>query len=287
MNPHDLIGKYYPMLSDTTKTDTNLAAAMEQLASIMADLRRPDTGCPWDIEQTSKSIAPYTIEEAYEVVDAIEYGQPEDVCEELGDLLLQVVFHAQMAAEAGHFTLCDVANTISQKMIRRHPHVFAQDTSIANADDQTLAWEQMKALERGAKMPGAISALDGIAKTLPALTRAEKLQKRAAQVGFDWPEADGARQKLLEELEELREAMASQDSKAQHDEAGDVLFSCVNYLRKLGISPEDAMRQANHKFESRFRAMENSIAIDGSTLKEAELPQMEDAWQRAKAAEKE
>ncbi|MEO0411819.1 MAG: nucleoside triphosphate pyrophosphohydrolase [Pseudomonadota bacterium] len=273
------------MTLKNNENDHTIAAAIKELASIMADLRHPETGCPWDIKQTSKSIAPYTIEEAYEVVDAIESGTPEDVCNELGDLLLQVVFHAQMASENGEFTLYDVIKTISNKMIRRHPHVFSQQKGIDNAQDQTRSWEDMKAIERGAKTNGAVSALDGIAKALPAVTRAEKLQKRAARVGFDWPDESGARLKLSEELEELSEAAASQDDAATLDEAGDVLFSCVNYLRKLGVSADDAMRQANQKFEKRFRVMESSLSAQAMSMETAGLEEMEAAWQQAKAEE--
>lgn len=259
-----------------------LPEAITEIADIMAALRHPDTGCPWDIKQTSKTIAPYTLEEAYEVVDAIETGTPKQLCDELGDLLLQVVFHAQMAKEAGDFDLVDVIQAISNKMVRRHPHVFGANDTIKDAQDQTQSWEKLKAAERETAGGARVSALDGVAKSLPGLTRAEKLQKRAARTGFDWPDPSGARLKVLEELDELDQAQEAKNIEHMQEEAGDLLFSCVNYLRKLGISAEDAMRHANRKFEERFTAMERSIVKQSERLDNATLEEMERAWQEAK-----
>ena len=217
-------------------------AAVERLVGIMARLRDPNHGCAWDLVQTWATIAPYTIEEAYEVADAAMRDDPGDMKEELGDLLLQVMFHSRIAEEAGAFTLADVAKAISDKMERRHPHIFGEGG--------TLDWEASKADERRAK--GAAGALDGVALGLPALARAEKLQKRAARVGFDWPDPSGPRAKVDEELEEI--AAAAPD--AVEEEVGDLLFAVVNWARHLGVDAEAALRAANGKFERRFRAME-------------------------------
>ena len=219
---------------------------IERLVAIMARLRDPQQGCEWDVAQDFASIAPYTIEEAYEVADAIARGDMADLKDELGDLLLQVVFHAQMAEEAGHFALPDVVAAISDKMERRHPHIFSD----GNGDSHRL-WEQIKSEERAAK--GAGGALDGVAIALPALLRAEKLQKRAARTGFDWPDASGPRAKIDEELAEV--AAAATPAEVE-EELGDLLFSVVNWARKLGVDPEAALRGANAKFERRFQAME-------------------------------
>ncbi|WP_375396418.1 nucleoside triphosphate pyrophosphohydrolase [uncultured Sphingomonas sp.] len=219
---------------------------MERLVAVMARLRDPVTGCEWDVAQTFATIAPYTIEEAYEVVDAIERADLVELKDELGDLLLQVVFHARIAEEAGHFALSDVVAAICDKMERRHPHIFGAVT-----DGGHSLWEEIKAGERGAK--GAESALDGVAIGLPALLRAEKLQKRAARVGFDWPDADGARAKIDEELAEVETAASDAH---REEEVGDLLFAVVNWARKLEIDSEAALRGANAKFERRFRAME-------------------------------
>ncbi|MCA3254195.1 MAG: nucleoside triphosphate pyrophosphohydrolase [Alphaproteobacteria bacterium] len=239
----------------------------------MARLRAPDGGCPWDLEQDFASIAPYTIEEAYEVADAIERGDMDGLREELGDLALQVVYHSQMAAEAGHFTLTDVLTDIAAKMIRRHPHVFGE-TEVADAAAQTTAWEALKAAEK----PRA-HALDGVALGLPALLRAEKLQKRAARVGFDWPDPSGARAKISEELAEVEGAP---DAAAQAEEIGDLLFAVVNWARHLGVDPESALRAANAKFERRFAAME---ALGGDGFASLDLEAKEALWQGAKARE--
>ena len=260
------------------------------LVEIMTRLRDPETGCPWDIKQDFASIAPYTIEEAYEVLDAIERGNMDDLREELGDLLLQVVFHSQMAAEAGYFGIDDVAGAINDKMIRRHPHVFG-DATERDADSQTLAWEAQKAAERAAKAgaqgktSGSPSALDGVALALPALTRSEKLQKRAARTGFDWDKAETIFEKLDEETLEVREAMASGDKDAIEDEIGDLLFVVSNLARHLKIDPELALRRANGKFERRFRAMEEAASDSGETFSELDIVAQESYWQRVKAAE--
>lgn len=246
---------------------------IERLVAIMARLRDPVDGCEWDVAQDFASIAPYTIEEAYEVADAIARHDMPDLKDELGDLLLQVVFHARIAEEAGHFALADVVAAISDKMERRHPHIFGDA-----AEGGHHRWEQIKAAERASK--GAAGALDGVAIGLPALLRAEKLQKRAARTGFDWPDATGARAKVFEEIAEVEEA-TSDDHRAE--EIGDLLFSVVNWARKLGVEPEAALRRANGKFESRFKAMETEA---GDGFEELDLAEMERLWQRAKTASK-
>jgi MazG family protein len=279
---------------DTPPTDPlhSQRRPLDRLIAIMAHLRDPARGCPWDIEQTFASIAPYTIEEAYEVADAIQQGDLGALREELGDLLLQVVFHAQMADEAGAFGIEDVARAINDKMIARHPHVFA-DAAVENAGAQTRAWEAQKARERHAKAAAegrADGALDGVPVGLPALTRALKLQRRAARVGFDWPAADAVARieaKLAEELAELKAEVAAGDRKAIEAECGDLLFVCVNLLRHLEVDPEAALRATNAKFERRFRAVETELTGAGITdLGQAGLDRLEAAWQRAKAREK-
>jgi ATP diphosphatase len=246
---------------------------LNRLLSIMARLRDPERGCAWDVAQTFSTIAPYTIEEAYEVADAIDREDMAELPGELGDLLLQVVFHARMAEEAGLFAFEDVARTISDKMEARHPHVFGEP----GADGQRPGWEALKAVERSHK--GAKSALDGIALALPASLRAEKLQKRAAAQGFDWPDPEGPAAKLIEEIEELREAPAYK----QVEEAGDLLFAAVNLVRAYGVSAEEALRKANAKFERRYRAMEQ--LADGK-FAELDLDQQEALWQQVKQNEK-
>lgn len=259
---------------------------MDRLLEIMARLRDPDGGCPWDLEQDFASIAPYTIEEAYEVADAIRRGSLTDLRDELGDLLLQVVFHSQMAAEDGHFTFDDVAAGISEKMVRRHPHVFG-DAQIASAEAQTRSWEQIKAAERAAKASeGPSSLLDDVPLALPALTRAEKLQKRAARVGFDWTEADQVLAKLDEEMAELKAEVKAGDTEAAAEEMGDLLFVMVNLCRHLKIDPEQALTAANAKFTRRFQFIETSLAAAGGTAEDATLEEMEALWQAAKAREK-
>lgn len=241
--------------------------SLERLVSIMEKLRDPVTGCEWDSVQTFSSIAPYTIEEAYEVADAIERNDIDDLRDELGDLLLQVVFHSRMAEEAGHFDINDVAGAISDKMERRHPHIFGDA-----ADGGHHLWEQVKAEERAAK--GSQSALDGVAVGLPSLMRAEKLQKRAARTGFDWPDVEGPRAKIVEELAELD---AETDRVRQEEELGDLLFAVVNLARHLKIDPEESLRKANRKFERRFRAIERHPGFD-----QLPLDEKEELWRRAK-----
>ncbi|OYY90637.1 MAG: nucleoside triphosphate pyrophosphohydrolase [Sphingomonas sp. 28-66-16] len=249
---------------------------VDRLVTIMARLRHPTEGCDWDRVQTFETIAPYTIEEAHEVADAIARGDIADLKDELGDLLLQVVFHSRIAEEAGHFALPDVVAAISDKMERRHPHLFGAPPGVAGGDVPRL-WEQIKADERAAK--GADSALDGVALGLPALMRAEKLQKRAGRVGFDWPDPSGARAKIDEELAEV-EAAATDDHRAE--EIGDLLFAVVNWARKMGVDPEAALRRANAKFERRFRAME---ALAGDDFAGLDLEAKEALWGAVKAEE--
>jgi len=244
------------------------------LVALMARLRDPDTGCPWDVAQSFATIAPYTIEEAYEVAQAIADGDMAELRDELGDLLLQVVFHARIAEEAGLFTLPDVVAAIVDKMTRRHPHVFGDATPDADAVAQKLTWETLKAQEK----PRA-GALDGVALALPALLRADKLQRRAARTGFDWPDASGARDKITEELAEFEAATSSEH---RVEEAGDLLFAAVNFLRKHEIDPEAALRAANAKFERRFRAME---AAAGAAFAGLDLDAKESLWAAAKASE--
>lgn len=246
---------------------------VDRLVTIMARLRDPEHGCSWDLAQDFASIAPYTIEEAHEVADAIERGDMADLKDELGDLLLQVVFHSRMAEEAGYFALADVVAAISDKMERRHPHIFGSDEERAGAGPHL--WEQIKADERAAKATSG--ALDGVARGLPALMRAEKLQKRAARTGFDWPDADGPRAKIDEEIAEV-ETATSDDHRAE--EVGDLLFAVVNWARHLGVDAEAALRHANTKFEHRFRAME---AIAGEVFEELSLDDKEALWQRVKS----
>ena len=273
-----------------SSTDSKPAAAADALLTlidIMARLRTPVTGCPWDLEQTFATIAPYTIEEAYEVADAIERGDMSDLREELGDLLFQVIFHSRMAEEAGAFALADVVEAINTKMIRRHPHVF-EAADGRDAGGQTAAWEEMKAAERAAKgkTAAATSALDGVALSLPALLRAEKLQKRAARTGFDWTEAAHIFDKLEEETAEVKEAIASGDADAIEDEIGDLLFVAANLARRLSVDPEQALRRANGKFERRFRAMETAAAEAGVEFASLSLDEQETYWQGVKKAER-
>ena len=261
----------------------HVAQQIERLIGIMAKLRDPNGGCPWDLEQSFETIVPYTIEEAYEVADAIERRDMASLKDELGDLLLQVVYHARMAEEDGEFAFPDVDKAISDKMIRRHPHVFGEAT-VADSADQTRAWEVQKAEER--VRAGSKSVLAGVARGLPALLRAYKLQARAARVGFDWRDAQGALDKLREELDELSAEMdqgqTAEPSPALAEELGDVLFSAVNLARKLGIEPEDALRRGNRKFEKRFGYIERRLAEDGRPFEQTSLEEMETLWQQAK-----
>lgn len=262
---------------------------MEKLINIMKELRNPKKGCPWDVEQTFSTIAPYTIEEAYEVADAIQRQNMEDLREELGDLLFQVVFHAQMAAEIDAFGFDDVVNGIVEKMLRRHPHVFG-DEQIDNAQQQTVAWEAHKAAEREEKAQNkqlAQSILDGIPVTLPGLSKAVKLQKRAARVGFDWSTVSEIFLKINEELEEVRHEIEKQASKERiEDEIGDLLFAVTNLARHLDIDPETAVRVSNAKFESRFRSMEKIALQTGKDLETMTLDDMEALYQQVKLKEK-
>jgi ATP diphosphatase len=257
--------------------------SLDDLLAIMARLRDPAQGCPWDVQQDFASIAPYTIEEAYEVADAIDRGDFDDLREELGDLLLQVVFHAQMAAEQGRFDFADVAHAISAKMIRRHPHVFGK-ARYADLDAQKQAWEELKAAERAAKGEAHdASALAGISRGLPEWKRATKLQQRAAAVGFDWPDYRPVLDKLAEEIEEVRvEFEAGADPARLEDEIGDVLFVVANLARHAGVDFSRALRHANAKFERRFRRMEQLAADAGGTLADHDLPAQERLWQCAK-----
>lgn len=265
---------------------------IQRLLQIMSRLRDPEHGCPWDLQQDFASIAPYTIEEAYEVADAIDRGDMDDLREELGDLLLQVVFHAQMASEQGAFGFDDVADAISEKMLRRHPHVFA-DATLADAAAQTDAWERHKQQERQARGDDDRSALAGIARGLPEWQRAVKLQNRAARVGFDWPQPAPVLAKLQEEIEEVRaefaaRAAAPEDAAVQarlEEEIGDVLFVAANLARHAGVDVGQALRRANRKFEQRFRRMEALAEADGRTLAGQPLDVQDHYWARAKAGE--
>jgi tetrapyrrole methylase family protein/MazG family protein/ATP diphosphatase len=257
---------------------------IDRLLAIMARLRDPDGGCPWDQEQTFATIAPYTIEEAYEVADAIERDDMADLKDELGDLLLQVVFHARMAEEAGLFGFDDVARAINDKMIRRHPHVFGQD-SYGSLAEQKAGWETLKAQERGAK-GRAQSLLDDVPAGLPALTRAVKLSKRAARVGFVWPSVKEVVEKLDEEVDELKAELAAGDVEKARQEMGDVLFVVANLARTLDVDPEDSLRWANAKFTRRFRYIEEKLAERGRTPEQSDLAEMDALWDEAKAAER-
>lgn len=252
---------------------------IEKLLKVMASLRDPDTGCPWDIEQDFGSIAPYTVEEAYEVADAIGREDFEALRDELGDLLFQVVFHAQMAQEAGLFDFEDVAGTIADKMLRRHPHVFGSEEERA-AGPQAGSWERIKAEERAARADD--SALSGIAKALPALKRAQKLGKRASLVGFDWPDRRGVRDKIREELEELEGAVGTRSKEAIEEEFGDLLFAVVNLARHLDVDPEKVLTAANNKFERRFRDMERAIAAANKDFAQQTLAMLDQEWRAAK-----
>ena len=245
----------------------------------MQRLRNPDGGCPWDLEQDFSTIAPYTIEEAYEVADAIERGDLVGLRDELGDLLLQVVFHAQMAREGGHFDFEDVAAGISEKLIRRHPHVFGTEAE-RKAGKVDGSWEAIKAEERSSHDDE--SALAGVAKALPALKRAQKLGKRAATVGFDWPDSRGVEAKIAEELDELAAVVGTRDPDKVEEELGDLLFSVANLARHLGVDPEKALTVANYKFERRFRDMEQAIVGSGKRLRDLPLESLENHWRAAK-----
>ena len=262
---------------------------IERLLDIMARLRDPQRGCPWDVEQSFATIAPYTIEEAYEVAEAVRQDDMDTLRDELGDLLLQVVFHAQMAAEAGEFTFDDVARAICDKMVRRHPHVFG-DAQVDSAEAQTMAWEAHKAAERDrrAKAEGRPPGLlEAVPLSLPALMRAEKLQRRAARVGFDWPRVEQVLHKIDEELAELRVAIAGGGRPDRlSDELGDLSFAYVNLARHLGIDAEAALRSTNAKFERRFRRIEALLAERGKQAEDSDLEELDRLWNQAKAEEK-
>jgi nucleoside triphosphate diphosphatase len=252
---------------------------LDELLAIMARLRDPARGCPWDLKQSFASIAPYTLEEAYEVADAIERGDLDGLREELGDLLFQVVFHARMAEEQGAFDFAAVARGIADKLVRRHPHVFGSE-ALADADAQARRWEELKAAERAAK--GAASVMDGVPRALPALTRAHKLNERAARIGFDWPDVAGPRAKVDEELEELDAARASGSADAIAHELGDLLLAVTSLARHLGVDPEAALRAANRRFESRFAHVERRARASGAR----DVDTLETYWQEAKAGER-
>ena len=252
---------------------------IKKLLEVMRQLRDPNSGCPWDLEQDFSSIAPYTIEEAYEVADAIEREDWSELRSELGDLLFQVVFYAQMASEVGYFSFDDVADGITDKMIRRHPHVFA-DGDERSASEVRGRWEDIKEEERAAHDDQ--SALAGVAKALPALIRAQKLGKRASRVGFDWPDRRGVNLKIHEELGELEEAVGSREPEKVEEELGDLLFAVVNLARHVDVDPEKALMSANSKFERRFRSMEADIADEGLEIRRMNLESLEQHWRKAK-----
>ncbi|CAM3014057.1 ATP diphosphatase [Paracoccus aminovorans] len=279
------------MADDTTPVahpalahEVNDRTGIRRLLAIMAALRDPQTGCPWDIEQDFASIAPYTIEEAHEVADAIAREAWDELPGELGDLLLQVIFHAQMAQEARKFGFADVVRAISDKMIDRHPHIFGDESRDKSAEQQVRDWEAIKARERAAKAERGV--LDGVALGLPALTRAVKLQNRAARVGFDWPGPEDVLDKLAEETRELVEARASGDHGHLTEEFGDLMFVMANLARHLDIDPEEALRMANAKFTRRFQAIEAALAAEGRRPEDSDLAEMDALWDRAKAAER-
>lgn len=277
---HDRAAQDNPTSSEPSRE----RPGMERLLAIMARLRDPSSGCPWDRAQTFATIAPYTVEEAYEVADAIERADLGDLKEELGDLLFQVVFHSRMAEEAGAFDFDAVAHAISDKMIRRHPHIFA-DQAYQSEAEQKADWEALKARERAAKGRAA-SILDDVPVGLPALTRAAKLTKRAARVGFDWSDIDQVLGKLEEEIAELRVEIANSAPGAIRDEFGDVLFVMANLARKLDLEPEDALRSTNAKFIRRFGYIEAHLAASGRSPEDATLEEMDVLWEEAKALEK-
>lgn len=257
---------------------------IDRLNGIMARLRAPVGGCPWDVEQTFETIAPYTLEEAYEVADAIERGDMDDLKSELGDLLFQVVFHARMAEEQGLFVFDDVATAIAEKLERRHPHVFGEEAAKPDGVAQKARWEDIKAAERKAKAQHGV--LDDVPVGLPALARAAKLTKRAARVGFDWPSTAEVLDKLDEEVGELKAEIVAGDLDKAREELGDLLFVMANLARKLGVEPEDALRGANAKFVRRFAFIEAELAKGGRTPEQSDLAEMDGLWDAAKVAER-
>lgn len=279
----------------TRPTDVAPSRDIRRLIDIMAALRTPGTGCPWDLEQTFATIVPYTIEEAYEVADAVERGDLLDLKDELGDLLLQVVFHARMAEELGAFAFADVVEAITRKLHRRHPHVFGDARNLAPAEVRRL-WDEIKATEKAERREARARAglppedagfLGGVPGALPALARAGKLTAKAAKVGFDWPETAQVVDKIREELGEVAEAAATGDADRIEDEIGDLLFAVANLARHHGVDPEAALRRTNAKFERRFRAIERGLATRGRSLEDAGLDEMEALWAAAKDAERE
>lgn len=264
-----------------------------RLLDIMTALRQPETGCPWDVEQDFESIKPYTIEEAYEVADAIERNDPEDLCDELGDLLLQVVFHAQMADEQGLFKFDDVVMAITSKMVRRHPHVFAQGDAKTGSDVK-IRWDEIKADEkqqrverrraRGLPEENKNGLLDQVSRAMPANEEALKIQKKASKVGFDWNDPNLVLDKMEEEIAELRAEIAAQNTKKIADEMGDMMFVLVNLARHLDVNPEMALRDTNTKFRNRFSYIEQELAKAGTSMSDASLDVMEGLWQEAKMA---
>ena len=261
-----------------------MSQAIDRLNAIMARLRDPEGGCPWDVEQTFKTIAPYTLEEAYEVADAIERGDFDALKSELGDLLFQVVFHARMAEEQGLFAFDDVARAIADKLERRHPHVYGDEAAKADGAAQKQRWEDIKAEERKAMAQHGV--LDDVPVGLPALARAAKLTKRAARVGFDWPSTAEVVDKLDEEVAELKAELAAGDREKAAEELGDLLFVMANLARKLGVEPEDALRAANAKFVRRFAFIEAELAKSGRAPEQSDLAEMDGLWDAAKAAER-
>lgn len=281
-------------MTDRNENPDNQAASVAQLVHLMACLRDPVHGCAWDRKQTLTSLTRHTLEEVYEVMDAVEQGDPDKICDELGDLLFQVVFYARIAEESGQFDLGAVANAILNKLLHRHPHIFP-DGSLASfgqpspltADEVERNWELIKNAEREASASGSepVSVLDDVARTLPAIERAGKLQKRAASVGFDWKETSQVLTCLQDEIAELQEAIASKDIQAREHEIGDVLFTCVNLARHLQTDPESALRSANQRFERRFRHVESSARQAGSSVADTSASTLDQYWQAAKESE--
>lgn len=267
------------------EVETEALEQLDRIIDIMRRLRDPETGCPWDVEQDFSTIAPYTIEEAYEVADAVQRGNTDDIRDELGDLLLQVVFQSRIAEEAGLFTLADVARSISDKMVDRHPHVFG-DEDRPQVEEQSGRWEAIKAAERASR--GKTGVLDDVAAGLPPMLRAMKLQKRAARVGFDWTQMDDIIAKLHEETDELRSEVTREQVNQDRvmDEVGDVLFVAVNLARRAGVDPETALMGCNSKFEQRFRYIENESEKNGYSIQDMSLDQMEALWQQAKSVKR-
>ncbi|MCG7201137.1 nucleoside triphosphate pyrophosphohydrolase [Marinobacter pelagius] len=278
-----------------------MSYSIDDLKTLMARLRDPETGCPWDTKQTYGTIVPHTIEEAYEVADAIERGDYRHLKDELGDLLFQVIFYAQIGREDGHFDFDGVVDHLVRKLVRRHPHVFPEGTLESRIDPDNRpdeawikeSWERIKAEERADKpeAAGPASRLEGIARTLPAMARAEKLQRRAARHGFDWPDISPVFDKLHEEIDELKEAWQAAESgtgarDAVEDELGDLLFVCVNLARFMKVNPEQALKRTNHKFEARFRAIEEVLAREGRDMDEESLEALDAIWQAVKGVEK-